>query len=211
MEKLIEDVLEEHRDTNLHSAAGRQVIVKAVMKQIRSSQQSWFLNMSTIDGKIPEVGDREEEVKWICEHCGKNTFHIDFDYIGSNYNHLACDLKAESPEKYGDDNHYVYSGDLKEAQNLKKTKLNLQDQAYLEMTSDGLPPGGDAQATRDAAKLAEQIAGGSADLGYIFESPDGGETIYRRKVGESERELVSKENWKQYNRNRHGIEVNDTK
>ncbi len=28
------------------------------------------------------------------------------------------------------------------------------------------------------------------DTGYIYESPDGGKTVYQRKVGESERELV---------------------
>ena len=49
-------------------------------------------------------------------------------------------------------------------------------------------------------KLSEEIVGNS--LGYIFESPDGGETVFRRKVGESERELVTKEDWKQYKRNR---------
>lgn len=49
-------------------------------------------------------------------------------------------------------------------------------------------------------KLSEEIVGNS--LGYIFESPDGGETVFRRKVGESERELVTKEDWTQYKRNR---------
>ncbi len=260
MEKLIETVLEELRDTNLHSAAGRQAVVRAIMKKIRS-KTGWYLNMNTIDGGVPEVGDKEEEAKWVCEHCDESTFEVDYDYIGSNYNHLQCDLKGEEESKEknetqnftfdletGDwvdqhgnreetveitqtidvpmmppmpqpqvkkvkhfandfhegrdgDNNYVYSGDLKDA----------QQQAYNELSADGLPPGGDAQATRDANKLAEEIAGGSVDLGYIFESPDGGETIYRRKVGESERELISKENWKEYNRNRQGVKIHDTK
>ena len=206
MEKLIETVLEELRDTNLHSAAGRQAVVRAIMKKIRS-KTGWYLNMNTIDGGVPEVGDKEEEAKWVCEHCGKSTFEVDYDYIGSNYNHLQCDLKEtkhfanDFHEGRDGDNNYVYSGDLKDA----------QQQAYNELSADGLPPGGDAQATRDANKLAEEIAGGSVDLGYIFESPDGGKTIYRRKVGESERELISKENWKEYNRNRQGVKIHDTK
>ena len=206
MEKLIETVLEELRDTNLHSAAGRQAIVRAIMKKIRS-KTGWYLNMNTIDGGVPEVGDKEEEAKWVCEHCDESTFEVDYDYIGSNYNHLQCDLKEtkhfanDFHEGRDGDNNYVYSGDLKDA----------QQQAYNELSADGLPPGGDAQATRDANKLAEEIAGGSVDLGYIFESPDGGETIYRRKVGESERELISKENWKEYNRNRQGVKIHDTK
>jgi hypothetical protein len=206
MEKLIETVLEELRDTNLHSAAGRQAVVRAIMKKIRS-KTGWYLNMNTIDGGVPEVGDKEEEAKWVCEHCDESTFEVDYDYIGSNYNHLQCDLKEtkhfanDFHEGKDGDNNYVYSGDLKDA----------QQQAYNELSADGLPPGGDAQATRDANKLAEEIAGGSVDLGYIFESPDGGETIYRRKVGESERELISKENWKEYNRNRQGVKIHDTK
>lgn len=206
MEKLIETVLEELRDTNLHSAAGRQAVVRAIMKKIRS-KTGWYLNMNTIDGGVPEVGDKEEEAKWVCEHCDESTFEVDYDYIGSNYNHLQCDLKEtkhfanDFHEGRDGDNNYVYSGDLKDA----------QQQAYNELSADGLPPGGDAQATRDANKLAEEIAGGSVDLGYIFESPDGGKTIYRRKVGESERELISKENWKEYNRNRQGVKIHDTK
>ena len=207
MEKLIEDVLEELRDTNLHSAAGRQAIVRGIMKEIRSGK-GFFLNMNSIDGeRVPGQTDKEEEAKWVCEHCGESTFYVEYDYIGSGANHLQCDLKEtkhfadDFHEGKDGDNDYVYSGDLKDA----------QQQAYNELSADGLPPGGDAQATRDANKLAEEIAGGSVDLGYIFESPDGGETIYRRKVGESERELISKENWKEYNRNRQGVKIHDTK
>ena len=207
MEKLIETVLEELRDTNLHSAAGRQAVVKAIMKKIRS-KTGWYLNMNTIDGeRVPGETDKEEEAKWVCEHCGESTFEVEYDYIGSNYNHLQCDLKEtkhfanDFHDGKDGDNNYVYSGDLKDA----------QQQAYNELSADGLPPGGDAQATRDANKLAEEIAGGSVELGYIFESPDRGETLYRRKVGESKRELISKEEFKEYNRNRQGVKVNDTK
>ena len=34
---------------------------------------------------------------------------------------------------------------------------------------------------------------------YIYESPDGGKTVYRRKFGEDERELVT--NWKEVSKN----------
>ena len=207
MEKLIETVLEELRDTNLHSAAGRQAIVKAIMKEIRSGK-GFFLNMNIIDGeRVPGQTDKEEEAKWICKHCGESTFYVEYDYIGSGTNHLQCDLKEtkhfadDFHEGRDGDNDYVYSGDLKDA----------QQQAYNELSADGLPPGGDAQATRDAQKLAEEIAEGSADLGYIFESPDGGETLYRRKVGESKRELISKKDFQEYSRNRESVKVNDTK
>jgi len=32
---------------------------------------------------------------WECEHCGEDTSNVDYDYIGSGYNHLQCDLKEE--------------------------------------------------------------------------------------------------------------------
>ena len=207
MEKLIETVLEELRDTNLHSAAGRQAIVRGIMREIRSGK-GFFLNMNSIDGeRVPGQTDKEEEAKWVCEHCDESTFYVEYDYIGSGANHLQCDLKEtkhfadDFHEGKDGDNDYVYSGDLKDA----------QQQAYNELSADGLPPGGDAQATRDAQKLAEEIAEGSADLGYIFESPDGGETLYRRKVGESKRELISKKDFQEYSRNRESVKVNDTK
>ena len=96
IEKLIDTTLEKYRITNLHSAAGRQVIVKAIMKQIRSSQQSFFLNMNTIDGKrVPKETDKEEEAKWICKICGQSTFDVDYDYLGTETNHLECELHPE--------------------------------------------------------------------------------------------------------------------
>ena len=58
--------------------------------------------------------DKEYLDFWTCELCGEHTHEVDYDYIGSKYNHLQCDLKAENPEEFGDDNNYVYSGDLKD-------------------------------------------------------------------------------------------------
>ena len=150
MEKLIDDVLEKYRDTNLHSAAGRQVIVKEMMKKLRSDKMGWVLNMNRIDGRIPDVGDREEEVKWVCKHCSESTFEVNYDSIGSEYNHLSCDLKEE--EKMG-------SG-------IKQFKGDLQKRIYNEER-------------------------------YIYESPDGGKTVFRRGIGDPERELVSEETWEQ--------------
>ena len=63
---------------------------------------------------------------------------------------------------------------------------------------------------KEANKLAEEIAENSQEMGYIFETPDGGETLYRRKVGESKRELISEKDFQEYTRNRHGVEINDT-
>jgi hypothetical protein len=71
---------------------------------------------------------------------------------------------------------------------------NTQKQLYNEMTSDGLPEGGDAQAVKESHRLAEELV--DSPLGYIYESPDGGKTIYQRKVGETKRTKLTKKEWK---------------
>ena len=43
-------------------------------------------------------------------------------------------------------------------------------------------------------KLSEEIID-SRDIGYIYESPDSGKTIYRRKMGESKKEPVDEDEW----------------
>ena len=56
---------------------------------------------------------------------------------------------------------------------------DLQKQIYNEMTSDGLPEGGDAQAVLESHKLADEIVD-NKDEKWIYESPDGGKTVFRR-------------------------------
>ena len=51
MDKLILSVLEQFKDANLHSEAGRQVITDEIMFRVRDKTTPWFLNMNTIDGK----------------------------------------------------------------------------------------------------------------------------------------------------------------
>ena len=51
------------------------------------------------------------------------------------------------------------------------------EQAYREITTTGLPPGGDLE----AMKLAEAIVDDIEQGDYIYESPDGGNTVFRRK------------------------------
>jgi len=69
---------------------------------------------------------------------------------------------------------------LKRAKELSQEaiKEGIQKQAYLEMTSDGLPEGGDAQAVLESHKLADEIVDNKGK--WIYESPDGGKTVFRR-------------------------------
>ena len=33
---------------------------------------------------------------WTCEHCGKHTHEVDYDYLGNGTNHLKCELELEN-------------------------------------------------------------------------------------------------------------------
>ena len=173
MKEVIKSVLEKFgTQTNLGSESARERIADEIEKALEQSDN--YLYEDQGDGHMIKVDSESDS--WKCEICNKSTYDLDSDYIGKGTNHLSCEIRLEQENK-------------------------LQKQIYNELTSDGLPPGGDTQAVLESHKLAEEIVGKN-DLGYIFESPDGGETIYRRKVGESEREIVSKKDWKEYNRNR---------
>tara|TARA_B100001996_G_scaffold374133_1_gene352379 strand:+ start:9 stop:545 length:537 start_codon:yes stop_codon:yes gene_type:complete len=178
MKDVIKKVLDKfsEQQTNLSSESAKERIAEEIEKALERSDNYLYEN---------------KENSWKCEICKGSTYNLDADYIGTGTNHLSCEVRLEN-----------------DRQIMKKERKNrwpgldaIQKQVYNEMTADGLPSGGDTQAVLESHKLAEEIVGKN-NLGYIFESPDGGETIYRRKVGESKKELISKEDWKEYNRNR---------
>jgi hypothetical protein len=126
--------------------------------------------------------------------------------VGSGTNHLGCELaegfqeitkdrreKNSSQKKH---ENKVFGGDtgidadfgyddipegLRRAKELSQQALKegIQKQLYTEMTSDGLPEGGDSQAVLESHKLADEIVDNQEGK-WIYESPDGGKTVFRR-------------------------------
>ena len=46
----------------------------------------------------PQITKEEKLTKeyldyWTCEHCGKHTHEVEYDYLGTNRNHLQCELE----------------------------------------------------------------------------------------------------------------------
>ena len=135
------------------------------------------------------------------------TYDVDYDYIGSGTNHLSCELELEEeviggrvefeePEtkhfadgfhegRWEDDVRIVDDAgvDIKTGKAAFPGIDAIQKQAYNEMTADGLPPGGDRQAVIDSHRLAEEIVD-NKDEKWIYESPDGGKTVFRRPFGD---------------------------
>tara|TARA_B100001113_G_scaffold348741_1_gene343090 strand:- start:579 stop:827 length:249 start_codon:yes stop_codon:yes gene_type:complete len=50
------------------------------------------LSMGTHSHREEEL-DKEYLEHWTCEHCGKNTHEVDYDYLGNGTNHLQCELE----------------------------------------------------------------------------------------------------------------------
>jgi hypothetical protein len=191
MKQIIKDVLNDmsNSQVNLASEAARETVSSLISAALKTKG-------SYIEFTDSEIEEYQASKSWVCTICGENTFEVDYDYLGSGTNHLGCELKTESedkvfgkPGKWREDiktghdqgGNYEIPEGLKRAKELSQEaiKEGIQKQAYLEMTSDGLPEGGDAQAVLESHKLAEEIVEAQEGT-WIYESPDGGKTVFRR-------------------------------
>ena len=212
MKQLIRGVLDDMStgQINLESEASRELIANTIMAAIKTNngRKGWVLDLSTLDSEpkldtpIYEKPDEQKaRESWVCSICGENTYDVDWDYIGSGTNHLGCELKSqEEIDEYIEDiDEQAYAQGRGSSKDVRREKTwsqkkhedkvfgNVQKQIYSEMTTDGLP-----EAVLDSHKLAEEIVDNKEEK-YIFESPDGGKTVFKRKFGSDKRELV--EDW----------------
>ena len=241
MKQLIKDVLEDmsQDQINLASETARETIATVIISAIRASDKGWYLDLDHSeerekeDKKILESRKTEEwKVKesWVCSICGKNTYAVDWDYIGSGTNHLGCELELNIKMKHSDDprehpiNTY-FTADVKDKRETNdRRKSNRREknwsqkkheekvfnqavfgdnkdlyEAKLDNRSDNhreYPYNSFVRNKEEVDKLAEEIVSDN-DTGYIYESPDGGKTVYKRKEGSDKRELVK--DWKKIN------------
>ena len=107
MKQLIKDVLNDMStgQISLSSNGARELIATTITATLKSN--GTYFKDSEMDKQMA----RERE-KWVCSICGENTFNVDYDYIGSDTNHLGCELKVEmssSNDAEFDDSDY-YTG-----------------------------------------------------------------------------------------------------
>ncbi len=125
---------------NLGSEAARMVIANSITNALESNgiyRQHTEIELEKQKRPVfPEAKNYCSKKEWVCSICGKNTYDVDWDYIGSNTNHLECELENEMKNK-----------------------------------------------------LSEEIVDDKSKK-YIYESPDGGKTIYRREFQKTEKEVV---------------------
>ncbi|MBC8428300.1 hypothetical protein H8D04_00310 [bacterium] len=186
MKQIIKDVLEDMSvdQPNLVSEAARETIASLISAALKTYGEYTKYKLDTVGEPVKPINsylttDMAME-EWICDYCGKSTYDVDYEYLVSQTRHLECQLKyeRENGEQYTDD------ADL----DWPEERDNIIAQAYMEHSSDGLPEGGDRQAVLDAHRLADEI-GDVHEGDWIYESPDGGKTVFRRPIGEYDPKL----------------------
>jgi hypothetical protein len=164
MKQIIEQVLQKHgtQQINLGSPSAQSILADEIATELKSN------GLYNLYEEIPARGateDSEKEKKsWVCQVCGLSTFETEYDYLVHPKLHLGCALKEEMKGK-----------DIKEQ--------------YHDASSRLFEEGKNQQLESEINKLSEEIVDDKSKK-YIYESPDGGKTIYRREVKKSEKEVV---------------------
>ena len=154
MKQIIKDVLDDmsNSQVNLGSDAARNMVSDLISAALKTKG-------SYKEYTDYELDEQEARESWVCSICGENTFEVDSDYIGSGTNHLGCELEVEKREKNWSQKKHeakVFDDDSDENVKFRNKIFEKQKQIYNEMTSDGLPAGGDTQAVLESHKLAEE-------------------------------------------------------
>ena len=88
--KSIKDDLRTYINQNKLTDETSKEYVQALIDNVSAGS-----NMSNTN----EVLSKEYLEYWTCDHCGKHTHEVDYDYLGNGTNHLGCELKLEMGEK----------------------------------------------------------------------------------------------------------------
>ena len=109
MKQIILNVLKDttKNQVNLGSEAARMVIANSITNALESNgiyRQHTEIELEKQKRPVfPEAKNYCSKKAWICSICGKNTYDVDWDYIGSNTNHLECELENEMKNKLSEE------------------------------------------------------------------------------------------------------------
>ena len=208
MKQIIMNVLDDMSESqiNLASETARETVSSLISAALKTN--GFYKEYTEY-----ELDEQKARASWVCSICGENTFEVDSDYIGTGTNHLGCEMKSwdEIKDHVNEkDDSDSYTGPDREKNWLQKKHENKvfggDTGIDADFGYDDIPEGlkRAKELSQEAleeglkAQLSEEIVD-NKDEKYIYESPDGGKTVYKRKFGEDERELVT--NWKEVNKN----------
>jgi len=207
MKQIIKDVLNDMSESqiNLASEAARDTISSLISATLKT--KGCYTEYS--DAEIEEQAAKES---WVCDICGQSTYDVEYDYIGSGANHLQCELELQlSPELHPDPDDIPrvvddagvdietgkYVGGSEEIDGAyTPDEYEGWEKAVGYNEDDDIPEGlkRAKELSREAMEeglkrqLSEEIID-NKDEKFIYESTDGGKTIYKRKFGETEKKI----------------------
>ena len=165
MKKLIKNVLDDMSkgDVSLKSEQSRVLITNTIMAAIKTNKygKGWFLDLSSVDG-WPKLDKPIYEKK--DEQKARETW--------------VCFICGENTFEV--DYDYIGSGtnhlgcELEKYNKEKEKAKHLIDKSVEDYERN---------------KLSEEIVDATG-IGYIYESNDGGKTVYKRKSGSDKKELI---------------------
>ena len=172
MKQIIKDVLNIHGEmnVNLASDSARDVIAIEIIEKLK--KKGFYY-----DYRYGESEELELKKDWVCQTCGKSTFETEYDYLVHPKLHLGCALEEEIKGRDIKEQYHKASAEYyKDKKGMKPLDWWKKENPQLES---------------EINKLSEEIVD-NKDVKYIYESPDGGKTIYRREVGSDEKVIESR-------------------
>ena len=200
MKQIIKDVLDDMSTTqvNLGSEAARDTISNLISVALKTKGTYTEYDDS-------EIEEQEARETWVCEICGENTFEVDYDYLGSGTNHLGCELKSQE-----DIDEYIETVDKEQQEargkyNLRKErgpdrrdgdrrKKNYSQKKHEDKVFYHDMGGNYSKYEAEKLKLAEEIVEGQEGA-WIYESPDGGKTVFRRPFADYDMSKKEEIDW----------------
>ena len=99
MKEVIKTCLDRYNDTIHTNVELSNLIIGAI------KTQGWYLDLgdmnkicehnNDINSTCQECDEQQAKDTWICDICGKSTYAVEWDHVGSGTNHLSCELEIE--------------------------------------------------------------------------------------------------------------------
>ena len=160
MKRIIKQALDDMRDSqiNLSSDAARETVATLISTALKNEYSFTKHNKNVTDDEI--------EASWVCTICDESTFDVEYDYLGSGTNHLSCELELEQEKELKHFADGFHEGEWeRDMESIGKDELV-----------------NDVSREVESMKLAEAIVDDLKEGEYIYESTDGGKTIYKENL-----------------------------
>ena len=98
MKEVIKTCLDRYNNISHSNVELSNLIIGAI------KTNGWYLNLNNddicehnndINSTCSECDEQQARESWVCEYCNESTYDVDWDYIGTNTNHLSCELKSK--------------------------------------------------------------------------------------------------------------------